>query len=211
VTEAGRAIHDAGMTPVCIGGGHDLTYPAVRALSQFCERPVGGLNLDAHLDVREEPGSGMPFRALILGGFLDPTRFCVAGAARFAHSEEHYDWLTDIGAEIIHDDAMRAHKGATNEAFKKTRTGADPDAPAFVTIDLDAIDGSQTPGVSAVNPLGLNVAHAIEVARRAGSSSHIRHFDIMELNPEFDLDGRTSRIAALLFMTFVAAFEDRWS
>lgn len=210
VTEAVRAIHDLGMLPVCIGGGHDLTFPAVRALSQHIGGAVGGLNLDAHLDVRAEVGSGMPFRALIDGGFLDPRHFAVVGAARFAHTLEHAHWLTERGGTILDIDTVLAQPRAIAEGFKRLASGAAPDAPVFVTIDLDAIDGSQAPGVSAVNPMGVSVQQAVEVARRAGANPNVKHFDIMELNPDFD-DGRTARIAALLFLTFIAGCEDRWA
>ena len=48
VTSAARAIHDAGMIPVCLGGGHDLTFPSVR------ERVAAGrLRLHGwHIDIR---------------------------------------------------------------------------------------------------------------------------------------------------------------
>jgi len=209
VSAAAGAIHELGMVPVCLGGGHDLTYPAVRALSRHAGGPVGGLNLDAHLDVREEAGSGMPFRALIDGGFLDPGCFCVLGAGRFANARAHYEWLTGRGARVVDAGVILKNDAPIKEAFTRLARGDTPDAPAFVTIDLDGIDGGQAPGVSAVNPMGLSVAHAAEVARRAGGRAAVRHFDIMELSPPFDVGGRTARIAALLVLTFLAGFAGR--
>ena len=40
-------------------------------------------------------------------------------------------------------------------------------------------------------------------------SPHIRCFDIMELNPAFDPDGRTARLAAHLFLSFLRDFAKR--
>ncbi|MFG0273732.1 MAG: formimidoylglutamase [Phycisphaerales bacterium] len=211
VTEAALAIHQRGMIPVCIGGGHDLTFPTVRALATHTGAPVGGLNFDAHLDVRAEPGSGMPFRALIDGGHLDPKRFCVFGAARFATSRAHADWLTERGGHIVEVETALAQRDALRDAFKRLNVGDAPDAPAFVTIDLDAIDGSQAPGVSATNPMGLSVAHAVEAARRAAAHPGVRHFDVMEHNPDQDRGARTARVAALIILTFLAGLADRWS
>ena len=54
--------------PLCIGGGHDLALPCDHRLSRAAGRAVGGINFDAHLDVRERVGSGMAFRRLIDGG-----------------------------------------------------------------------------------------------------------------------------------------------
>ena len=211
VTEAALAIHERGLLPVCIGGGHDLTFPTVRALSQHTGGPVGGLNFDAHLDVREEIGSGMPFRRLIDGQHLDPKRFCVFGASRFATSRDHAEWLTGRGARIVEIETALAQRNALKDAFTHLFTGDAPSAPAFVSIDLDAIDGSQAPGVSATNPMGLTVAHAVEAARRAAAHPGVRHFDVMEHNPDQDRGARTARVAALLVLTFLAGLADRWS
>lgn len=227
VTEAVRAIHDAGFVPVCVGGGHDLTYPSVRALAEHvadaseakaagpndAAGSLGGINVDAHLDVREEVGSGMAFRRLIENGHLDARRFTVLGASRFVHAREHAGWLEDGGAAVfgigaVHDDAATVDH-AFSLAFGSVL--ARPVLPGFVTIDLDAIDGAYAPGVSAVNPSGLDVATVAGIAERAGRTPGVRHFDLMELSPPYDVDGRTARVAALLFLHFVAGFMERAS
>ena len=208
-TEAALAIHEAGMIPVCLGGGHDLTFATVRALAQHSGIGVGGLNVDAHLDVREEAGSGMPFRALIEGGHVNAKCFTVLGAGRFANAREHCEWLTERGGRIITVDTALRSDGAVKEAMSRMASGDAPDAPAFVTIDLDGIDGSQAPGVSAVNPMGLRVDQAVSAARLAGNRASVRHFDVMELSPANDVGGRTARIAALLVLTFIAGFAGR--
>lgn len=226
VTEAVRAVHDAGFLPVCVGGGHDLTYPSVRALaghvlgasgtrmpaSKGAAPPLGGLNVDAHLDVRQEVGSGMPFRRLIEKGHLDASRFAVLGASRFVHAGEHVRWLAEGGAAVFGIDAVRDDAAATIDHAFSLAFGsalARPTLPGFVTIDLDAIDGAYAPGVSATNPFGLEVATVAGIAERAGRTAGVRHFDLMELSPPYDVDGRTARVAALLFLHFVAGFEER--
>lgn len=221
VTAALSALHRLGLVPVCIGGGHDLTFPAIRALAQHLPREtgappiLGGINLDAHLDVRPEPGSGMPFRALIEGGHLDPQRFVTFGAGRFANSADHSRYLLVRRAIIIEVTHALARPSSLQGAFEIMES-----APAgFVSIDLDGIDGSQAPGVSAVNPMGLPVSLACEAAALAGRSTRVRHFDLMELSPPHDdppwnpadspSPGRTARLAALLFLHFVAGFAGR--
>jgi formiminoglutamase len=211
VTEAVFAIHKRGLLPVCIGGGHDLTFPSVRALSQHLGRAVAGVNVDAHLDVRDTPGSGMPYRALIEGGFVDATRFVEYGIGRFATARAHVEWLASRFAEIVTIDRARTPECAPQYPMEfafDARDDGHEHEPGFVSIDLDAIDGSAAPGVSAVNPDGLSVMTTCEIARRAGAHPAVRHFDIMELNPKHD-DGRTARIAALVFLHFVAGYAER--
>jgi formimidoylglutamase len=227
VTDAVRVVHEAGFVPVCVGGGHDLTYASVRALAEHVvdgsrarapgprspDRPLGGLNVDAHLDVREAVGSGMPFRWLIDGGYLDARRFAVLGASRFAHASEHARWLGEGGAAVFGVGAVRDDTGTVDHAFSVAFGSvlARSMAPGFVTIDLDAIDGAYAPGVSAVNPSGLDVPTLADIAERAGRTPGVRHFDLMELSPPHDVDGRTARVAALLFLHFVAGFMERAS
>ncbi|MCB9847709.1 MAG: formimidoylglutamase [Phycisphaeraceae bacterium] len=205
ITQALSAIHDRGMIPVCIGGGHDLTFPSVRALAQRVGGPVGGVNLDAHLDVRETVGSGMPFRRLIEGGFLDASRHVTLGVGRFANSREHVEWLTQRGGILVTaDEALTRPDAVSFSLGAAMRLGA-----GFVSIDLDGIDSSQAPGVSSPNPLGLTAMHANQLASLAGRHPAVRHLDLMELSPPNDVDGRTARLAAQLFLSFTAGVQER--
>jgi len=211
VTDACAELHRLGLVPVCIGGGHDLTLPTVRALARHVGDPLGGLNVDGHLDVREGVGSGMPFRRLIEGGFLDARRFVEYGIARFANSREHVEWLTERGGSIVEISAVGGSEPVGADAMDVAFGRSDDEAGriGFVSIDLDGIDSSQAPGVSAPNACGLTVGQACDIAARAGACSEVQHFDLMELSPPHDVDGRTARVAALLFMTFVGAFAER--
>ncbi len=228
VTEAVGTVHKLGMIPVCVGGGHDLTFPAVRALSRHVGRPVGGVNFDSHLDVRSTLGSGMPFRALIDGNYLDAGRYAVVGAGRFTNSGEHVEWMTSRGGVILTVEELLAGADIDYEAVldfiagvereedgnggSRARADVDRSAPeraSFVSIDLDALDASVAPGVSAPNPMGLPVADAVDLAHLAGEDPAVRHFDLMEMCPMHDIDSRTSRVAAMLLRTIVAGVQER--
>lgn len=209
VREAAAALYAAGLMPVFVGGGHDLTLPTVRAFAEASDGPVGGINVDAHLDVRERVGSGMAFRRLLDEGRLDPRRFVTFGAARFVHDAEHVRWLRDLGATVIGVDRARAGEDEMTRAFECATGSGDAAPRCFVTIDLDAIDVAHAPGVSATNPDGLDVRTVTALAERAGRSPAVRHFDLMELSPPHDTDGRTARLAALLFLHFLAGFAER--
>lgn len=210
-SDAIQMLHDAGFVTVGIGGGHDGTFAFARGLARHLktESPdarLGGVNLDPHLDVRETVGSGMPFRELIEQGFMDPARFVEVGIGRFSNSREHLEYLSSRGAHLVTIAQLLAEpKPEIDRAFANAFGSGES---GFVTIDLDALDGSYAPGVSAVNPMGVSPALAAMVAERAGQTEAVRHFDIMELSPPHD-DGRTARIAAMLFLHFLAGFESR--
>lgn len=211
VTEAARALHDAGMIVVCIGGGHDLTFPTVRALSQSFDAKLGGINVDPHLDVRETPGSGMPYRRLIEGGHLDPRRFVELGTGRFVNAPDHCEYARSQGVTIVPGDDITTGAYSPQRAFAHAFSPSHTGAPTlgFVSIDLDCLDASVAPGVSAPCPMGLSLPIVAQIAELAGRCREVRHFDLMELSPPNDDEGRTARVAAMLFLHFVSAFSER--
>ena len=191
VTDAAAAIVDKGLLPVGIGGGHDLTFPLVRAVSQR-RGPLAGVYFDPHLDVREPAGSGMAFRRLIEECRAGPV--VNVGFNPLVNSREHHGWFVSHGGRI--------------EAFDPA-AWPDLGRPQFVSLDLDALDASHAPGVSAINPAGFCVKALAEYAHAAGRNPAVVCLDIMELNPAFDPDGRTARAAAHLFLSFLLGFAER--
>lgn len=192
VTEATAAILDMGLFPVGIGGGHDLTFPFVRAVG--AKYPgLAGAYADAHLDVRDTDGSGMAFRRLIEDCGVGPLR--VHGLIGLANSAEHLGWFVSHGGTI----------GAPGAALTGDRRGRD----FFASFDLDVIDAAYAPGVSAMNPCGWGPKRAEAFVLEAARDRGLRCFDIMELCPTHDHAGRTARVAAFLFLTFLKAFAER--
>ena len=191
VTAVTTALLDRGLFPIAIGGGHDLTYPFVRAVAQNFPKPTG-LYFDAHLDVRETKGSGMPFRRLVEDCAVPALH--LHGFRPLVNSREHLAWFKAHGGRIRPDQARIVLPRAKH---------------IFVSFDLDVLDAAHAPGVSALNPAGWNVREAEAWVRACGADRRVRCFDLMELNPAYDIDGRTARVAAHLFLTFLAGFTQR--
>lgn len=192
VTEATAAILELGLFPIGIGGGHDLTFPFVRAVAQrMAPKQLAGVYFDAHLDVRETAGSGMPFRRLIEECGCGPLE--VHGLDQHANSRRHHEWFIEHGGVLGDSAAVRP----------------EADADRFVSFDLDVLSAHEAPGVSAINPSGWWVSHAVLWLNMLARDPRTRCFDIMELNPRFDIDGRTARVAALLFLEFLSFFRER--
>ncbi len=193
VTEAARALIDAGLLPLGVGGGHDLTFALVSAVAE--RRPgLAGISFDPHLDVREQPGSGMPMRALIER--CGVRRLDLFGYSPLVNSAEHTRWFVEHGGRVRARSELRS-------------VLADGDTPLFVTFDLDVIDMAHAPGVSAMNPAGWSAAEAAEAVREVGRCPRVVCFDIMELNPSADEGGRTARLAAWLALEFLRGLAER--
>lgn len=205
VTAAAREISRRGLFVVGIGGGHDLTFALVRGVIESGRAITRGVYLDAHLDVRGEAGSGMPMRALVEECGVKSLA-CI-GAQQTVNSREHGEWFARHGGRVHENGVL----DQPHELARVLRGGDELGASvmAFVSIDLDGIDGAHAPGVSAVNPAGCTGAQAARLARAAGACPSVACFDIMELNPAFDVDGRTARVAAHLFLSFLLGLADR--
>jgi formiminoglutamase len=191
VTAATAALLDLGLLPIAIGGGHDLTFPFVRAVAQRHPRPTG-LYFDAHLDVRVTAGSGMAFRQLVEQCGVRALH--LHGFRSLVNSRAHLDWFKAHGGKIHSD---------------RTRVSLPAGKHLFASFDLDVLDAAHAPGVSAMNPAGWTVREAEAWVRACGTDQRVRCFDLMELNPAHDSDGRTARVAAHLFLTFLSGLHSR--
>lgn len=195
VTETVAAMLDAGLMPIGIGGGHDMTFPEVRAVIDRLVRPkdltLDGVYFDAHLDVREDDGSGMPFRRLIEHGGIG--RLQLFGFDPLSNTPAHLQWFEDHGGALA----------------DWPPTQWPPSAAQFVSICLDVIDMAQAPGVSAPHPAGWPAQRLADYAEAAGRMPSVCCFDIMELSPPYDDNGRTARLAAHLFLRFLAGLNQR--
>ncbi|HEV7234418.1 MAG TPA: arginase family protein, partial [Sphingorhabdus sp.] len=181
---------DEGAVPISLGGDHAVTYPLVAAIAAS-RGPLNILHFDAHPDLYADfegnPRShASPFarimeaghaKRLVQVGIRTLTRHCREQAHRF-------------GVEIL------------------PIIGFDPamvpvlEGPLYVSIDLDGIDPSEAPGVAHPEPGGLTVREVLAVL--AKQKAKIVGADIVELDPNRDVNGVTAILAAKLVRELAA-------
>ena len=66
----------------------------------------------------------------------------------------------------------------------------------YLTIDLDGFSSAYAPGVSAVSPFGFDPEIVIWALEEIIRSGKLISMDIAELNPLYDQDGQTAKLAA---------------
>lgn len=64
----------------------------------------------------------------------------------------------------------------------------------MLTLCLDVIDSAFAPGVSAPCSFGLTPQQVERLVREVLSYGKTRHLSIAEMNPEYDIDGRTAKL-----------------
>ena len=190
---------------VVLGGSHDGTYSTVRGLFDAAGgQPVGGLNFDAHADVKDKPGlisSGTPFGKLLREGFLTGPRFSEIGLHSNLNTREDIDFLHQQQATIV----PLAHVQKDGMALYASRAlgRATGDGPAFVSFDIDSCAEAYAPAVSAPSADGFTPRQAVEAAFLAGQNAAVRLFEVVELNPLYDRDNQTARLAATIITAYL--------
>lgn len=193
-----------GAFAVVLGGGHETAY------GHFLGYVAAGLepeilNLDAHPDVRPlrdgRGHSGSPFRQALEHPSGACRRYRVAGLLPHAVAAEHLRFLEERGGE------WRWGRDLDPEAVDRLLDSLED--PAAVSLDLDALDQSVAPGVSAPAAGGLGLDVWLRAARAAGESPAVRSVEVVELNPAYDPDGRTARVAALTAWRVLAGLARR--
>lgn len=190
-----------GWLPITLGGGHDVAYPTMQAMSDV-HSTWACINIDAHADVRPLlqgalAHSGSPFRQAIDEGHLHGRRFAEFGLQHISVSKPHLDWLNHQGAHITMLDDVRT--AGTQTAFQQALHHVG-NVPLYLSIDVDAVSSAWAPGVSAPASDGLTPWDLTQIIAAAIATGHLAAVDIVEVNPAFDTDGRTARLAA----TFIA-------
>lgn len=193
---------DAGRFPLVLGGGHEVAWGSFTGLATHLAQTegaprVGVINFDAHFDLRRDtrPTSGTPFLQIAQDCAARgwPFRYACLGVSRFANSEALFARARELGVLVQIDESLdAAHFMPSLQAFV-----ADVD-DIYLTVCLDVLPAAVAPGVSApaARGVGLNVIEPL--VDTVCDSGKVRLADVAEMNPRFDIDGRTAAVAARL-------------
>lgn len=205
------------MTEVCsasdcvlvLGGDNGITYATALGLSRH--QPLGGLAyVDVHWDLRpaNPHTSGSSFRRLLEENVVAASRLCPIGiqrptdARQLARSRfvelEHYAQARGVQTVSF---AQAQSRGLASVLVERLLALA---PPRYLSLDLDAIDERDLPGVSAPGPGRFALNDVIDAARAA--APHVVGVDLVELAPALDPSGRSTRAAA----DVAGAILDRW-
>lgn len=196
----------ANASPVVFGGGHEIAWGSFQGLIPTLEQfpKLGIVNFDAHLDLRRpEPAgsSGTPFRQIAewCNHHQQAFHYLVVGANRSANTsalwhfaeQQQVAWIEDVSAETAPLTECYAHL----DHFL-----AQVDA-LYITVCMDVFNAAYAPGVSAPAAIGLSPGrfmylfrHLLKLAQR--HQKPVLLLDIAELNPLYDRDHQTAKLAA---------------
>jgi agmatinase len=190
MVEAVRAAFAAGPA-VVLGGDHAVTYPVLAGLAAAGRAPPQIVHIDAHPDLYDDfegdPLShASPFARILENGLA-------AG-------------LTQLGIRTVNAPLKAQIERFRVAAFAPEAHAAGlaalPDGPTYISIDLDGLDPAFAPGVSHHEPGGLSTREVLEVIWR--TPGPVIGGDVVELNPDRDVNGMTAVLAAKLVKELAA-------
>ncbi len=174
----------------------------------------GVINIDAHADVRplkseSRAHSGSPFRQMLDAetSVLSPGGFVEFGLQPQAVSLVHLEYLRDQGMRVEMLDDIRAE--GCHLAWLRAIHAAASSGRMHISLDLDGFSSAYAPGVSAPSADGFTPAEIASCLREAARRPSLTSFDVVELNPFFDVDGRTAKLAATMIMHVLCGLADR--
>lgn len=223
--ELGRAVTAilaTGYNLIVWGGGHELMfghYCGIKNyLSQLAENSqqqagsslgrakthtLGIINFDAHFDLRKPAASG----ATSGTGFWQAAESCRDAGVEFKYmalgiqKNSNTRSLFDIAEQLQVDYVEAKYFSAENSLFVETKIAGFLESvdKIYLTICLDVFSAAFAPGVSAPAYTGIMPdSFFFRIYEMIIKSGKLVSTDIAELNPAFDRDHITAKLAASL-------------
>ncbi|WP_312303479.1 formimidoylglutamase [Chryseobacterium sp.] len=183
-----------------LGGGHEVTYAHYLGIkTAFPEQKIGIINIDAHFDNRQPekgvgPSSGTGFWQIAQEG---PINSLHIGIQRNSNTLKLFDTAHQFGMKyILADELFFENLPSIYQRIDDLLNTVDF---AYLTICMDVFNASIAPGVSASAYNGIFAdATFMHFYRHILKNKKLVALDVAEVNPSFDLQDRTARLAACL-------------
>lgn len=199
--------------PIVIGGGHELALGHYNGVANFLsntkDNSLGIINFDAHLDMRpyNNGGSSGTMFSQIADNCTSYKRdfsYMCIGAQTYANTISLFKKADLLGAKyILAKDITEKNYADVNS---KIDSFIEKHRHIYVTICSDLFNSAVAPGVSAMQPFGMNPETVLNLVKQIIGSKKVISIDIAEVSPRFDQDNRTAKLAAILIYGIINAF-----
>jgi formiminoglutamase len=211
LSRAVERILDLNLFPVVLGGGHEIAFGHYSGILNHLTKHndkhrIGIINFDAHFDIRPYSNggsSGTAFRQI-----SDLARqkgqkysyFCI-GIQRHSNTISLFKTARELKVDYIL--AKDIIDNSDWSAFESLDDFMKLQDHIYITICCDVFSSAYAPGVSAVQPLGLDPEMVLKLIKYIVKSNKAVSFDIAEVSPRFDQDNITASLASVLIFALV--------
>jgi agmatinase len=172
---AAKAILDTGKFLLSLGGDHAISIgPMLAAMEIWPD--IGVLQVDAHLDLRDEWNGSRYNHACTMRRALEAGIRSLVQVGIRAVSKEEHEVTTTHGLKPFY--AHRIDPG--NYSWIDDVLDALPEK-VYLTVDLDGLDPSEMPGTGTPEPGGLSYRQLVRLIRAVGREKQVVAADVNEL------------------------------
>lgn len=195
---------DHHLFPVVLGGSHDLAYGHFNGIVNHFRKQskkinIGIINFDAHFDIRPydtQSSSGTMFSQIADNCAKDEQEFnylCL-GIQPSGNTRSLFNKADSLGVKYVL--ASEFVESDPDTISAKIKTFINDNDYIYLTLCGDVFSSSSAPGVSAMQPFGLDPNYVLRYTKEILQTQKVISFDIAEVSPPLDDDKRTARLAA---------------
>jgi agmatinase len=197
-------IHEAGATPIVLGGDHSIALPELRAAAAV-HGPLALVLFDSHPDTwdsyfGERHTHGTPFRRAVEEGLLDTSRSIQVGMRGSIYDRGDWNDAREMGFDLVPTDQVRELGILSVIDRIRGRTGG---AKVYVSFDVDFVDPAYAPGTGTPEIGGFTSREAQEFVRGL-AGLEIVGCDVVEVYPAYDHAQITALLAANVAHEFLS-------
>lgn len=203
-----------GQFPLVLGGDHSVAAGTVAGVAKHFRRSkerIGLIWIDAHADMNTPDTTpsgnihGMPLASVIglgpdeltqLGGTpgpkVNPKNVAIVGLRSVDAKERFNVRKSGVTSFTMRDIDERGMRSVMDEAIRIAGNGTEG---IHVSLDLDAVDPSEAPGVGTPVKGGLSYREAHLALEMVADSRKLLSIDCVEVNPVIDEANRTASLA----------------
>ena len=207
ITEHVEGFLRKGMTPVILGGDHSIAFPELRAYRNVFGK-VAIVHFDSHSDTSyheidpEAPSDhGTPFFDAINDNCILTEHSIQVGMRGYVGTCHVHDFAKNSGMDMI--PATELHAIGIDEAAARIRKRL-AGVPVYVTFDIDFLDPAYAPGTGTPESGGFSTRQALELMRKSLIGMDIKGFDIVCVDPLYDISDITAMAGSRITYEFIS-------
>jgi formiminoglutamase len=207
-----QLILDHHFFPIVLGGGHELALGNYNGIIDHLENKatqkssLGIINFDAHFDLRpheKESSSGTMFSQIAESCKEHDRNFsylCL-GVQASGNTISLFKKADALGAKyILAKDFTDQNQQNISRSIQEF---IDQHEQIYLTLCSDVFNSSFAPGVSAIQPFGMNAEVVLTYLKEIFRSKKVISFDVAEVSPRFDQDNRTAKLIAVIIFAII--------
>ncbi|MBI9068594.1 MAG: formimidoylglutamase [Salinivirgaceae bacterium] len=200
--------------PILLGGGHEIVLGHFYGINKHLKtsnEKLGIINFDAHLDLRpynEGGSSGTMFAQIadICNNQNHNLSYLCVGAQTYSNTISLFKRADFLGAKYIL--AKNLIPENTKENYSIINEFITANDHIYVTLDCDVFSSAFAPGVSAMQPFGLDPETVLTLLKQILKSGKVISFDVAEVSPRFDQDNHTAKLIAVIIYALINTLVD---